>query len=138
MTTTPETPADREHASGDARWCGQTQGAECARAMGADCVVAAVRRGGLHRALRGRHEQRLYITVDDELEVDHHRGPEVDDPIEEIRAVLHRSERQELASRQLSGLSPARIALLAPVDRSERDAITHGSAEHGDGIDLGW
>ena len=93
---------------------------------------------GADRGHGCRHEKRLYITVDDELEVDHHRGPEVDDPIEGIRAALHRSERQELASRQLSGLSPARIALLAPVDRSERDAITHGSPEHGDGIDLGW
>ena len=31
-----------------------------------------------------------------------------------------------------------RVVLLATVDRSERDAITQGSPEHGDGIDLGW
>ena len=64
------------------------------------------------------------------------RGTTVSSELEGFRVLL--DERQELASRQLAGLSPARPALLAPVDRSERDAITEGSPEHGDGIDPGW
>ena len=86
MTTTPETPATAS------KYPATRDGA------GKPKVPSALERrvpiAGYTALSRGRHENRLYITVDDELEVDHHRGPEVDDPIEGIRAALHRSERQ--------------------------------------------
>jgi hypothetical protein len=48
---------------------------------------------------RGRHENRLYITVDDEPDIDHHGAPDNDDPITSIRTALQRSERQQLRPR---------------------------------------
>ncbi len=51
---------------------------------------------------RGRYENRLYLTAEDDADVDHHGAVEDNGPIARIRVALYRSERQELATRQLS------------------------------------
>jgi hypothetical protein len=103
--------------------------------LGSDDLYAEA---GYTALSRGRYENRLYLTTHDAPDIDHHGAPEDDDPIEDIRAALHRSERQELASARLSGRLPARIALPPIPDRHSPDLDRHAAPEHDDGIDLGW
>jgi ATP-dependent exoDNAse (exonuclease V) alpha subunit len=64
----------------------KAQGLTCDRAyvLGTDDLYAEA---GYTALSRGRYENRLYVTLDDEPEVDHHGAIEPDDPIDGIRAV---------------------------------------------------
>ena len=85
-----------------------------------------LRRSRLHRLSRGRHENRLYVTVSDETDGRPPRRPRRDgDPIDGIRAALYRSERQHLASRSTPRPSPLRVVL--PRHSAER----HPPREYG-------
>ncbi|MGZ8765073.1 MAG: C-terminal helicase domain-containing protein, partial [Acidimicrobiia bacterium] len=94
----------------------KAQGLTCDRAyvLGSDDLNAEA---GYTALSRGRYENRRYLTVEEELDVDHHGALEEGDPITGIRTALQRSERQELATSRLSGRAPARIALPASLDR---------------------
>ena len=94
MTTTPETPAIASTHPATRDGAGKPKAPSALERWVPLASWLRYAEAGYTALSRGRHEQRLYITVDDEFEVDHHRGPEVDDPIEGIRAALHRSERQ--------------------------------------------
>jgi ATP-dependent exoDNAse (exonuclease V) alpha subunit len=114
----------------------KAQGLTCDRAyvLGTDDLYAEA---GYTALSRGRHENRLYVTVDDEPDIDHHGTIENDDPIDGIRTALSRSERQELAIAQLSGLTRVRTALPPTLDRHSPDTQAP-LPEHDDSIDLGW
>jgi len=115
----------------------KAQGLTCDRAyvLGTDDLYAEA---GYTALSRGRHENRLYLTTQEDTDVDHHGALEDDDPMTTVRAALQRSERQELATSQLSGSTPTRIALPAAPDRHSPDAHRQAAPEHDDGIDLGW
>ena len=114
----------------------KAQGLTCDRAyvLGTDDLYAEA---GYTALSRGRYENRLYVTAHDEPNVDHHGVIEDDNPIEGIRTALQRSERQQLATRQLFALAGERIAVPAKLDRYGTDTPAQDAPEHDDGIDLG-
>ena len=115
----------------------KAQGLTCDRAyvLGTDDLYAEA---GYTALSRGRYENRLYVAVDDEPEVDHHGSLELDDPIDGIRAALHPSERQGLAIAQLDGRTAARISLPPTLDRHGPDTPRQDVPGLDDGIDLSW
>ncbi len=115
----------------------KAQGLTCDRAyvLGTSDLYAEA---GYTALSRGRHENRLYIAAEQEPDVDHHGAIEDGDPIDGIRNALSRSERQQLATRQLHGFAPRTILPTRPDREGPRDASHEAQPEHDDGIDIGW
>ena len=106
----------------------KAQGLTCDRTyvLGSDDLYAEA---GYTALSRGRHENRLYLTTEDEPDVDHHGAIDDDDPIASIRTALCRSERHELATLRLS----AAVAPAAPNTTPEAD---HREVTYNDGPEL--
>jgi conjugative relaxase-like TrwC/TraI family protein len=110
----------------------KSQGLTCDRAfvLGSPDLYAEV---GYTALSRGRYENRLYVTVT-EPDVDHHGAVHDGEPMDDIRAALARSQRDQLATHHLLRVAPTRTY------RVRRDTCRNVGVQHAEpdeGIDLG-
>ena len=112
----------------------KAQGLTCDTAfvLGSDGLYAEA---GYTALSRGRLENRLYIGAENEPDVDHHGALEDDDPIAQVRNALARSERQQLAGRELLRVSIGRVSGPTPLEPETTRAETT-QASHDDGIEV--